>query len=363
MNDLTPVADQHPTSASHETDSAPVIDTWRARMVCAQQMLRDIPASRLTLSHRIEGDLGFRARAETLQAISALAGISEPRLVGVVRRAFAIHVLAVETIRTFWSAMPLQDALRPAGAGGLKWLLDACERADAELVSLREAIHRDHREHVRVARAALIPNTEPLEAAVALAPQLDVLSRAMQNGGLLQALPELAPKELETVRMALLADPDPAERPDRALVDGLVLRTLIERHLNEGQPSAATMPDEFARRLSADKVAYRHVSHRLQARCADLLRDGQRGAADLAVLIQKALFATYLKLARMGEVLYVQVAGWVWDDMDDNERISRVEEFGRIAEAQRFRIVYVTDGQKRELARWSAERGVEIFAD
>jgi hypothetical protein len=41
--------------------------------------------------------------------------------------------------------------------------------------------------------------------------------------------------------------------------------------------------------------------------------------------------------------------------MDDAERKTRVEQFGRIARDQQFRVVYVTDENRRELARWSTE--------
>ena len=62
----------------------------------------------------------------------------------------------------------------------------------------------------------------------------------------------------------------------------------------------------------------------------------------------------------VGELMYSEVSGWLWDRMSDEERHEKVAEIGRIAMQQGFPEVYISDEERRALATWSQTEGVRL---
>lgn len=444
-------------------------------MEAAARALSDIPSSRVELRRRLEDQLGFCARVETVQAIARIAEIEEPSAEELCRRLFPVHVIAIETIREFWNSLPLQKAIRP-GIEQFEWLRETVDNVDVESASVQSQVGRDHTERLRQLRVALIPQVELLQAAEVLIPPIERLVSTATQGCLEEDYPELSSTERGVLQAA--TGPSSGLPPDRATVDGIVLRVLIERHLAE----ATEFTEQLASRLLADKVAYRQVSKRLQAACADLRQQGHTERFDLADRVQKSLFGTYLRMARVlndgalesdaggqeeaagirqkiddaekaaeefraendlkekvvqeavernsqpepeptapaaehdpaaerrrkrvlfsiagvmlvvavatnvvlfrgkkpsplaptealsavmpmstvmpvGELMYSEVSGWLWDQMSDEERREKVAEIGRVAVQQGFPAVYISDEDRRALATWSQADGVRL---
>jgi hypothetical protein len=236
-------------------------------MGAAARALRDIPSSRVELRRRLEEQLGFCARVETIQAIARIAEIGEPSAEELCRRLFPVHVIAIETIREFWNSLSLQKAIRP-GIEEIEWLREAVDEIDVESAAVQSKVSRDHTERLRQLRVALIPPIELLQAAEVLIPPFERLVSAVTQGCLEEEFPELSSAERELLKAATGSNSGPP--PDRATVDGIVLRVLIARHLAE----ATEFTEQLASRLIADKIAYRQVSKHLQTTCAELRQQG-----------------------------------------------------------------------------------------
>jgi hypothetical protein len=446
-------------------------------MDAAAEALRDIPSSRVELRRRLEEELGFDARVEAVQAISRIAETEDPIAEELCRRLFPVHVIAVETIREFWSALPLENATR-TGIREIEWLREAIDKADVESAIVQNHVSGNHTVRLRELRAALIPPIELLQAAAVLIPPFERLIAAVTEDRVEEEYPELSSPERDLLKAAV--GPGSGPLPDRATVDGIVLRALIDRHLAE----AADFSEQMEALLMADKVAYRQVSKALQASCANLRQQGHRERAELADSVQKTLFGTYLRMARVlndggldsqadqseqeeaagirakiddaekaaeevraatelkeklvqeavdrssdpksepnapaaerdpaaerrrkrilfsvagvmlvvavatnvvlyrskgslsrvptealsavipvsnvvpvGELMYSEVSGWLWDRMSDEERIEKVAELGRVATEQGYGAVYIRDEQHRALATWSRTEGVRL---
>jgi hypothetical protein len=441
----------------------------------AARALRDIPSSRVELRRRLEEQLGFCARVETIQAIARIAEIGEASAEELCRRLFPVHVIAIEAIHEFWNSLPLQKAIR-IGIEEIEWLREAVDNVEVESAAVQSQVGRDHTERLRQLRVALIPPIELLQAAEVLVPPFERLVSAATQGCLEEEYPELSSTERGMLNAA--TGPSSGLLPDRATVDGIVLRVMISRHLDE----ATEFTEQLASRLLAAKVAYRQVSKRLQAACADLRQQGHTERFDLADLVQKSLFGTYLRMARVlndgalepdadgqeetagirekiedaekaaeevraendlkekvvqeaverssqpepeptvpaaeddpaverrrkrilfsvagvmlvvavatnvvlfrskaepsrvptealsavipmktvmpvGELMYSEVSGWLWDRMSDEERREKVAEIGRNAMQQGFPAVYISDEERRALATWTQTEGVRL---
>jgi hypothetical protein len=452
------------------------VESWESRMEAAARALIDIPSSRVELRRRLEEPLGFCARVETIQAIARVAELGDPSAEELCRRLFPVHVIAIETIRDFWNCLPLQKAIG-RGIEEIEWLRDAVDQVDVESAAVQSEVSRDHTERLRELRVALIPPIELLQAAQVLIPPFERLVSAVTRGCLEEEFPELSPVERGLLKAATGLCSGPC--PDRATVDGIVLRVWIERHLAE----ATEFTERLVARLIADKIAYRQVSKCLQTTCAELRQQGHTERFDLADRVQKSLFGTYLRMARVlndgalepnageqeqtatirekidaaervaeevraendlkekvvqqaverssqpesepatpaaehdpaaerrrkrilfgiagvmlvaavannvvfyrdralptlvstealsavmpmstvmpvGELMYTEVSGWLWDRMSDEERREKVAEIGRIAMQQGFPAVYISDEERRALATWSQSEGVRLI--
>jgi len=63
----------------------------------------------------------------------------------------------------------------------------------------------------------------------------------------------------------------------------------------------------------------------------------------------------------VGPMMYVQISSWTWGDLDEAERVARVEELGQAARQRGLDTVYVTDEDDHDLARWSRSEGVRLY--
>jgi len=266
----------------------------------AEHALRDFPDTALVLGRRLESELGFRARAEVLQALVAVGKSGDPATRDRVRDAFGFHVVAVEALRDLWGAPALADALPAGGSAALAALLDERTRLDAGLVEASTSAPSDVRPGVDRARATLLPDVEALRAAAVLAGHFESALRELESPaeGASWA-EELRPEDHEIVRAATRPEPSGGARPDRELVDALVLTVAMRRRLRALADSGAADGDPAVGALADDKVAYRHVSGRLQVRHGTYLEEERRGPAEVAERIRKTLFAVYLEATRV----------------------------------------------------------------
>lgn len=294
--------------------NSPPNEAWKSRQAAAADVLRDIPESPLILRRRIEAELGFLVRPETVQATCRMAEIEDEEVVRSVRRLFSWHVVAVETIRSFWSARRLQDAIRPPGLNGMEWLLETLELLDVELFQLRERVERDYRDSARQFRSVLLPSPEPLRAAAVMIPEFEWIVRAAAEPRFEDRFPTLSGPEIEILRIAATAETDSPALPERVIVDGIALRDLIESHLAREEQGVADEASRSslggfergsARRtlriapLVANRIAYSHLSARLQKRYAAQLADGDRDGSELNSRTQKRLFESYRRLSQL----------------------------------------------------------------
>jgi len=59
-------------------------------------------------------------------------------------------------------------------------------------------------------------------------------------------------------------------------------------------------------------------------------------------------------------MLYAQVSRWVWEDLDEEDRAARVSDLGKEAWNRGFDIVFLTDENGVELARWTHADGAQL---
>jgi hypothetical protein len=87
-----------------------------------------------------------------------------------------------------------------------------------------------------------------------------------------------------------------------------------------------------------------------------------RGKASPSLVPTEALSAVMPMSTVMpvGELMYSEVSGWLWDRMSDEERHEKVAEIGRVAMEQGYSAVYIGDEQRRALATWSQTEGVRL---
>jgi hypothetical protein len=66
------------------------------------------------------------------------------------------------------------------------------------------------------------------------------------------------------------------------------------------------------------------------------------------------------RVVAIGSMLYAQVNSWIWEDLDDAQRVQRINEIGDSARMRGYETVYVTDENNRDLARWTVEEGAVL---
>jgi len=60
-------------------------------------------------------------------------------------------------------------------------------------------------------------------------------------------------------------------------------------------------------------------------------------------------------------LLYAQVSRWVWEELGEDERAARVSDLGEEASSRGFDVVFLTDENSVELARWSRADGAQLI--
>jgi hypothetical protein len=249
-------------------------------------ILEEAPPTLLELKRRLAGELAIEPKAEVLQALSALAEMSDPKARAVTTRAAVLHLVLESAFSELWERPEADPAALDRALAALPALLDLARAEGSEVAAAVDAVDRTQRDAVGRIHGALRRPEDPLIAALSVVPELNRLVLASRAGRLEDDAPYLHAEEVRI--LAASSQADTATLPERALVDSVALRSAIERSLAEAAAPAA---------LAELRAAHTVVSLRLDALRARRFEKTRRGDP-LLDAARRRLFTTYLALSK-----------------------------------------------------------------
>ena len=237
-------------------------------------ILSGSPATMLDLKRRIAQELAIDPKPEALQALSAIRDISDPRGRELGSRAALVHLALDASLREVWDADETDPATLRRGLDLIPDLLALTAKAEAAFVQAIGTVDRVERQTISRLHASLRLPEQPLLAALVVVPEIERLAQAARSGSLGEVAPGLAPEEVNAIVAVSRVVPAGAARPDRAYVDAIALRVVIERDVaawrslppEDGADEAGTAARRQLRsRLEAERTAHQVVSPRLDA--------------------------------------------------------------------------------------------------
>jgi hypothetical protein len=157
-----------------------------------------------------------------------------------------------------------------------------------------------------------------------------------------------------------------ARRAERASDEELYLSALKNLNQRERPPEDVPVgPVDGAEQLRRERLRVRllgAVAGLLLATCFALPFVVDFGGAGEPRIDVEELPTRLIPIQSIvvGPMLYVQISSWTWNDLDQAERIERVEELGQEARRRGLETVLLTDENDRDLAHWSRSRGVKL---
>lgn len=315
-------------------------------------VVADPPGTSLELRRRLAAELGFEPGPETLQALTAATEVLDPAYRDVALRSAADHLLLTMAAHEVWESS-LVDAERLGAAAEILPSVVLVHREAQEAIARSlSSIGRMHRDPIAKIHHAFELPEEPILAAIVLVPEIERLAAAAADGSLEAAAPSLAVDEASMIEAACDPDLPDADKPPRALLDAVALRTLIESLVAQWREiEATTSPDDdaeirtaFRARLERVRSAHPVVSHRLdalRARCWDRTKLPDRRLDQT----RRRLFGAYLELSKA-------ITGAPAETTDELQaRILEAERAGAAIDAER----QSTEATMRDAASGAAQ--------
>jgi len=263
-------------------------------------------ATMLDLKRRIAQELAIDPKPEALQALSAIRDISDPRGRELGSRAALVHLALDASLREVWDADETDPATLRRGLDLIPDLLALTAKAEAAFVQAIGTVDRVERQTISRLHASLRLPEQPLLAALVVVPEIERLAQAARSGSLGEVAPGLAPEEVNAIVAVSRVVPAGAARPDRAYVDAIALRVVIERDVaawrslppEDGADEAGTAARRQLRsRLEAERTAHQVVSPRLDALRSE--RYAARRVPELTLdRARRSLFTAYVALSQ-----------------------------------------------------------------
>ena len=271
-------------------------------------LIDELPSDRLDAKRMIERALVIELRADELQAIAAIAedGESAGEFRELPRAILAARALANQQLGAFSSGrVPLQ-ALASTGQL-LAIALDERGRIEDALRDFLGSVSGSSgAESQRLGEVCevLLPERQPLVAALVLIPRLKALAAAAEAGDPRVMAPSLDESEVALLRSSASDGGLDELHCSRLRVDAVALRTIIEGDLQQWFRLAAEDGDEQVlcerrevfTRFTRDRLAHEVLTGHLQSGQDAALKANDRTTAQALRNARGRLFAEYLKL-------------------------------------------------------------------
>lgn len=272
------------------------------------RVLDELPEIPQEARRVITRDLSFSPTHEQLRMIDTMAhrtagkGVLRDRL----RSILALRLVAMHALEELLDR-PRIDGTRIRRAVDLMpSLVTAIHNMEETLRAELKHLYPADRDCLLQTAHAMLPSKEWITTGDVLAPRLELLALAAQQGDLGKAAPLLTDDEIALIRSALASGEDDTEETSRICINALTLRTIIEddvaswevsREHSSGHPLASGADERIRARLSRDKIAYDFLTAQIQARQETAQVAGLQGFADELSRVKGELFASYLELA------------------------------------------------------------------
>lgn len=260
-------------------------------------VLADAPGTMLDLKRRLAQELTIEPKPQALQAVSALREVSDPKGRAIGSRAAILHLAVEASMFELWDSAEATPETLHRGVVLIPPLIALAASVEQAFDEAIGTVDRLERDTIGKLHASLRMPEEPLLAAVVVVPELARLTHASRSGTLAEAAPSLTRDERDAIV---------ATGVERAFVDALALRTIIEREVARflalptppaGDENAAQVHRESSRRLESLRVAHGVVSPRLDAVRSEKFARTRQSANRLDEA-RRSLFAAYLDLSK-----------------------------------------------------------------
>lgn len=268
--------------------------------------LEKATGSRLELKRSVQEKAGFDPTPEQLQLLAEVAKVADPTARDLCLKTLSTHLVTGQVLDEYSAARQLDPTQIHGRLELLPVLAATSRKVEGEFQKQIDSIDRRHRDEARRLLAKLERPEEPLQAAMILGPELERLARAVAQATLAEVAPSIGEDEAGLIREACAAGAN-VDESLRARVDGVAMRTLIERDLEAWQRQpipGENDTDALQQRMAAfdvlvrDKAAYRVASQRLNAARARSFAGARVGAEEIR-RTQQRLFTAYRALNRV----------------------------------------------------------------
>lgn len=267
--------------------------------VALDKIARELPDARLLITREI----GFEPGDEELALVIELATRPQLRVLG---DSLPLDMLALRAVverqrRGFWDGRHLDPSVIQRTARILPSMLRAEERTRQALTASlgdSQRLTAGERGELAALGRALMPTTEWLVAAGVLGPRLEVLAVAALDRDIGCAVPHLDASEERLCLGVVQQNTEHGHGPSRAVVDAVLLRTLIQDEIEAWTELPADNADDRVaqiKRIRRDgfpriEAAFRFVGDRLEqqreaaliAQIKSLVDETQRTHAELS---------------------------------------------------------------------------------
>jgi hypothetical protein len=257
-----------------------------------EDLLGEMPRSRLEARRLITRELRFEPRPEELQAIVSMA---EERTDKGLRRELprsmlSLRVLAERELSVLLGENRLEAARLEQSAALLPKIEREVQRLEAKLRSSTETMAGmtvEDRDYLLYIGKALRCPDDAIRVAMLLAPRLAQFLKLASAEDPPAGACGLSERELELIWDAVREPDEPGPQPSRICINALAVRSIMEEDLRTRAGRE---------RLQADNRAYQFVCERLQKQQDMALIAGLTGFADEMWEVARSLFAVNLKL-------------------------------------------------------------------